>query len=334
MAFSDADGNFRFRGIAPGRHRLLAYPRDKSMRTFETDLDVGAAAVEGVQAGLVAARNGTVRLVVKDLDGKPVEGAMLTLVTDQGGGRTTATSLHATSDQPGVYVALVEAGRRTITAFRKDLRAGSVTVEVEEGKTAQADLVLQWVAGNAKGSLEVAGTVYVKGTKKPLSAAEVSLTIYTVSPWGFAGIARANADGRFHFKSLPPGTYRVMANPVKPVFRQAQLDVTLTAGTNKEGLEIALEECVAGKVKFTVTDTDGRPVDDLTFATVKDEGGGRSTSTGFAAERTAPGVYVAELEAGSHEVMVWRDGFQPFTGTVVVKKDGTVDVKVVLKPKR
>jgi RNA polymerase sigma factor (sigma-70 family) len=334
MAFGNKDGTFRFRGVAPGRYRLVVTPQDKSLHAFEKDIDVASTAVEGVEVALEGSRNGTVRIVVKDPDGKPVEGVSLTTVTDEPGGGSSATSLHASVESPGVYLAPVEAGHRKICVFREDFQPTDVTLEVVEGQTAQVDVVLRWIGGDVKGAGEIGGRLLVRGTRKPLTQKEVGLTLYAVSPWKFVSIATAGADGQFRFLHVPPGTYRIMASPVKPVYRPAQADVVLTAGGgNKDGIEIALDPCSCGKVKFVVRDAAGKPVEGANFSTVREEGGGRSTSTGFAAESTEPGVYFAELETGSWVVNVYREGFDAGVATVAVKKSGTVEVKVVLRPK-
>ena len=209
-------------------------------------------------------------------------------------------------------------------------------MDVVEGRTAKVDLVLRWGGSDVRSHAaegEIGGRVFVRGTRKPLTSNEVRFSLYAVSPWKFVAMGFPRDDGQFRFRDVPPGSYRIIANPVRPNSRPAQVDVDLTRSGNKEGIEFALEECASGKVKFVVRDSAGKPIEGAHFSTVKDEGGGRSTSSTFAAESTEPGVYVAELETGSRKVHVSREGFEVEVRTVAVKENKTVEVKVVLRPK-
>jgi RNA polymerase sigma factor (sigma-70 family) len=330
MAFADKDGAFRFRGLAPGRYRLFAYPHteDKTLRVFEKDFDVAGAAVEGVEVALEKGRTGTVRIVAKDPDGKPVEGATV-LVTNPDG---TTRNVQSAVEAPGIYVVVLEAGRTELTVFRADLHAAAATVDVVEGQVANADVVLAWGAGDAKsraGSGEIGGRVSARGTRKALTKNDVQLSVYTVTPWKFLAIASAGDDGQFRFRGLAPGSYRVFAFPVRPVFRKGQIDVTVPASGNAEGVELVLDACTCGKAKFVVKDAAGKPLDDAKFLTTTED-----SCSDLVVESPSAGVYVGELETGARKVEVRKDGFETAAVDVVVKAGATVELKVVLRPKR
>jgi RNA polymerase sigma factor (sigma-70 family) len=336
MAFAAADGSYRFRGLATGRYRLFAYPHDKSLRAFEKDVDVGSSAAPDVEIVLESGRTGTARITVRDLDGKPLEGVRFTTI-DHHGDVSTATTLHVESGEPGVYVALLEAGARRIGLSRADLLPGETTVDVVESRTVEASVVLRWGGNDVQAhaaSGEIAGRLVVRGTSKPLTAKEVQLSIYSVSPWNFVALAQAREDGQFRFRGIAPGRYRVLAHPTRPVYRPLEVDVELGKSGNREGLELAFEPCTCGKVKFVVVDDVGEPVEGALFSIVTKDSPGHTSSTTFAARAGAPGEYVAELETGPRKVHVLREGYASATATVTVKENGTADVKVTLRKAR
>ena len=173
--------------------------------------------------------------------------------------------------------------------------------------------------------------MFARGTGRPLTAQEVHLSVYAIQPWKFVAMATADDEGRFRFRDIPPGKYRVIANPRKAVYRKAEVDVGLGASGNREGLEIRLEECDSGTVRFVVRDQAGRPVEGVRFATVDVKA---NSSSSLLAESREPGVYVGDTEAGSRRIDVFCDGFQHESLTVKVRKDDTTEVRVVLRPKK
>jgi RNA polymerase sigma factor (sigma-70 family) len=330
FAAAKGDGTFRFRGLGPGRYRLFAHPRDRALRSAEQDIELGPAEARGdVAVVLEGARTGTVRLVVRDPDGKPVEGLRFAVVKVESRTRSTSTSFSPECPEPGVYVAVLEAGTRTVSLWRDDLAPAEVTVEVAEGRTATADVRMKWGGKDAKSrsaSGEVAGRVFDRKTGKGLSSQAVQVSLYSVEPWKFAGIALPGEDGEFRFRDLAPGRYRIMVNPAKPVHRKAQKDVDVPASGNVEGIAIPLEECGCGTVRFSVVDGAGKPVEGASFWT---QAGG--TSTTFSPTSAKAGLYVAELEEGKVKVGLSKEGVGRAVADVTVRDGRTVEVKIVLK---
>ena len=329
-ALAGRDGTFRFRGLGPGTYRLVAHPVDTSLRRFEQEVALASGEVrEGFEVAFEGLRTGTVRFRVRDPDGKPVEGAEFSIL----GGFSFVPARGA----PGIYSAALEVGKRSVRIAREDHQGVTVVVDVLEEGTAEVEATLPWGGVASHGaSGEIAGRVFSRATGKPVAFPAVALSIHALVPgkgggWiqgTHAGVALPQEDGLFRLTGLKAGRFRILANPNPPVFRRVQVDVDLPREGNREVIEIGLEECGTGTVRFTVRDPDGKPVEGARFSTVSGP-----TRTSLQAKGLEGGVYEVLIEEGKVTVSVFADGVGSGRAEISVEAGGTQEVEVVLRGK-
>ena len=187
---------------------------------------------------------------------------------------------------------------------------------------------------------EIQGRVWSRVTGDPLSRNAVSLSLQKAERdeagqwrwWSggrFAGLAWVRPDGRFRFRGLGPGRYRLSVSAVKHA--RWEHDFVLAAGEKTDGVEIALGRSRPGKVRLTVSVEGGKAVGRAFVFRVK---GGLSTSVKTKCPETD--IYETTLEAGTVDLLVkaWRAGGVLHTGTaaVEVREDQVVEAGVVLRP--
>jgi len=113
--------------------------------------------------------------------------------------------------------------------------------------------VFTLVAQPKPGNGTIDGHVYNSLTGEPLRKAMVTLT-------GRDGVGLtddSNAEGKFHFAGLPPGTYRISASHAGFLGHSARYAITLGANDNVAGVEVRLAP--QGVISGRVLDEDGDP---------------------------------------------------------------------------
>jgi hypothetical protein len=329
VAFAGKDGAFRFLGLGAGRYQLLANATDNALRAFAQVVDLTAGERKEVAIALESCRSGTVRFAVRDPDGRPIEGVSFALVD----GATIAVA----GAEPGVYRATMEVGTWLVLVSKPGMQVRRVSVGVGESELPPVEVALKWggedVSSHSAAG-EVAGRVLAANGNDIPQGVTISLSIAALqlrlaggwAPGKQAASLRPAEHGRFRFRELAPGRYRLTAIPTPRTFRMREVDVTLGAGHNIEDVDIRLEECEGGHVRLVVKDEDGRPVEGAKFATVA---GG--TMTTLIAANPDTGVYEATLERGTHRVSVSASGYQSSRVEIVVKGDDAGEVAVILR---
>ncbi|WP_224360959.1 carboxypeptidase regulatory-like domain-containing protein [Hyalangium versicolor] len=305
---SDARGNFRVEGLAPGSYALEARAPGHA-RAVMRSVQVPASGPLTVGLQVAAVIEG----FVEDAQGAPVADAQV-----QVGGRVPQVT---TSGQGGGFSVEIEPGSYTLSARRGE-EAGSLDgpVTVSAGKTLR-DLKIRLGQGAV-----MEGRVVTRTSGEPISGASVD-----VSPAGRNGDSgRAVTDGTGHFSvsGLAPGSYDLVASA--PGFTSETRRRLTVASGERFSLEIPLTG--TGAVEGTVTDPDGVPVQGVQ---VKGGAvwGGSLGSTTAQARTDAGGHYRIEgLTAGPIRFTATREGAaQGEMRGAVVKEGGTERLDFILK---
>jgi hypothetical protein len=241
-----ADGRFRFEGLAPGVHDVVALAPGATPVRVE---GVTVASAGRFPLRLTLPGLGAVEGTVADAAGHPLAGARVRVVS-RGDGMEGSVPLEARTDFDGRYrLEGVEAGRAELVAVQAGAALGDArATRIREGQTSRADFFVP-SAGVLEGRVSrAAGT--------PLGAAVVAAPLRP----GLAGaqVARALADATGNYRlTLPAGEYRVQAGPPErsgaelratPAFtrvepgRTAHLDLVAAATRAERGLEVLVLE--------------------------------------------------------------------------------------------
>ncbi len=247
-AVSGSDGNFRFRGVAPGSYALSATAEHLgSAEPMDVDATV-AIPVEGIECKLVPTLS-IAGLVVEKRSRKPVSDHLLWLT-----GGAADTSLTTSSRADGYFAfENLAPGDYDI----KDLTSSSTqALHLELDRADVLDLMIEVDAlASIAGRVRRAGrpihgaSVHADATEPPDDPPRPGQRrTYTMS----------DADGRFVLRELGAGSYRVHAESKRVgAFTRGTL-VTLREAEQKAGLEVEMN--LAGSISGTVVDQTGAPV--------------------------------------------------------------------------
>ena len=139
VTYPDWKGKFRIRGVRSGRYRLSVAL--KGHAPWERIVELGPGKNrDGIEILLRRLRLGTVKVTVRDPDGKPMEGITLHFGTPGGWYR----SLRPERPEPGVYIdRTVEVGEWTVVAARSGLKSAGAKVRVVEGAVAEVEITVE-----------------------------------------------------------------------------------------------------------------------------------------------------------------------------------------------
>ncbi len=177
----------------------------------------------------------------------------------------------------------------------------------------------------ARATLDDAGV----GSAAKLAAAQTVLD-YLQPVLGLVrpDVARAQADGHYHYLDLPNGQYTLAASLPGTGSRYGTAAAQANVARTSDGrITLALADVALPPttVRGTITNGNAAPV---RMAEVRVKGSGEQTFT------DAQGQYILSgLEAGSRTVIVSARGFQPVTQTVTFGQPGAVQqVNITLQP--
>jgi hypothetical protein len=283
-AQSDARGDFRVEGLAPGRY-LLEAKAVGHVRAVQQRVKVPAAGPLTVE--LHAA--GVIEGFVVDAQGRPAAGAEVHV-----GGRVPEV---VTTGTGGGFSVEVEPGHHIVSA-RRGSEAGSLDspVIVSAGKTVR-DLRIQLGPSSA-----LEGRVVARSTGAPIEGARVDVSPYGNS--GDSGRAVTDETGFFAVEQLAPGSYDLV------VSAQGYAEATRRALTVSAGERFTLELQLAGSgaVEGFVRSSAGQPVPGAQVLS-SNRWGGTWGSTPMEARADAEGHYRLEgLPAGPLSLTARREG--------------------------
>jgi len=307
-ASSDARGNFRVEGLAPGDYLLEAQAVGYA-QTQQGRVKVPAAAPLTV----ALRKAGVIEGFVVDAQGAPAAGAEV-----QVSGFTPQTT---TTGPGGGFSLEVEPGSYLVSA-RRGGEAGSLdsAITVRAGGTVR-DVRLQLGQG---GALE--GRVVARGKGAPVAGASVDVSPYSKN--GDSGRAVTDGSGHFSVGGLAPGSYDLVVGA--PGFSSVTRRALTVASGERFPVEIQLTG--TGAVEGQVRDGAGQPVPGAQVT-----GGSRWAGTlGDAPAETrtdAQGHYRLEgLAAGSVTLVASREGaLMGVTQRGEVTEGGTAKVDFILE---
>jgi hypothetical protein len=245
-ALSDADGQFRFRGLGPGHYMLTATADHlASAAPVEVNADI-TVPVEDVKCTLVPALSISGR-VVDTQTGTPIGEVPI-----RASSRASASDpTHTTSRMDGTFVfENLVPGDYDVSAL-PSVPPTSVKVKLDHSDV--ENLILEM---DARAS--IAGRVILDG--KPVEGARVQAR--PPEPQGEADYRGStdvtDVDGRFMLRGLAAGSYRLYAQSERVgAFTKGPL---VTVGEREEKMGIDVELDLAGSIAGTVVDQSGFPV--------------------------------------------------------------------------
>ncbi len=142
---------------------------------------------------------------------------------------------------------------------------------------------------------------------------------------GKEATAWADAEGRFTFIGLPPGTYRVRILASHPSLKSAERLVEFD-GNELAGVEFTLEKQAFGTLRVSVLGADGKPAEKVRFSRAT----GPGSSVTMSGEEVEPGIYEIPLPAGRQEVEAWIEGYRSDPIKVTIREGQTTKGKLRL----
>ena len=260
MALPTSDGRFTIRYVRPGRLRLVADVRAPGLAQRAIELEVTAGArMEKLEVALDDAATGTVVLVVKDGEGRPVQEVTIVCSRDGGSERAPIGGVSAT----GVYEIYLEPGAHDVMLQTRD-SIDSGTVEVRPGETTRAEFTmhrptgLEWSPTDPAARREPSVS-WLAGTLTDASGAPIVGAIVrahaAVDPESYRQ-ASTNGRGSFRIEGLRPGTWRIHVQILGAQgFDTEVAEAALVAGANPLDLRLggATTSDVTGRVFVRAT---------------------------------------------------------------------------------
>lgn len=231
---TDADGRFRFDGLAAGKITLTA--RHSDFLDASKPLDVREEDETAVD--LTLAIGGSLAGTVVGKDGRtPVAGAEVEL-DEQGSGRFGGND-SVRADGSGNYLfEHLKAGRYRVTA--RSSAGSSAPKEVVLAESQRLDGVL----------LEMASGALVRGTVSGLPAERRGGVRIFGNGRDYEEMTTTDDEGRFTLRDVPAGVLRVSATTAFPAGRSASKSVDVAEGAGEVPIDVVFEggSRLAGRV--------------------------------------------------------------------------------------
>jgi protocatechuate 3,4-dioxygenase beta subunit len=281
---TDADGKFRFDGLASGRINLTARHAD----FLDVSKPVDVREEDDTAVDLTLALGGSLAGTVVGKDGRtPVAGAEVELA-EQGSTRFGGGDAARTDGSGNYLFEHLKAGRYRVTA--RSSAGTSAPKEVVLAESQRLDGVL----------LEMASGALVRGTVSGLPAERRGGIRIFASSRDYDESTSTDDEGRFTLRDVPVGVLRVSASTAFPSGRSASKSVDVPEGAEEVPIDVVFEG--TSRLAGRVTRGD-RPIAGVFVMAMPDppgSAGGRATgqtdeSGGYALEGLSDGNYQVNL---------------------------------------
>ncbi|MEN8148726.1 MAG: carboxypeptidase regulatory-like domain-containing protein [Planctomycetota bacterium] len=328
---TDEEGKYRAERLLPGSYSVRCREKKKEGESAADYFRIAnQSKFTNVSPGKATTvdftGSGTLTGVVLDAQGNPLPRVIVRIapLDDKGNfrdGKYQPVQVH--TDEEGRFtMANAGTGPQSVIV-QSAMKGNSFSVRL-------ADLELDGRGQEVTLQLEesgIEGRITLAETGKP-PAAKVHIAIYVVKPWSHAGTATMDEEGRYRFRSVPPGEYRLFVS--LRGFRRGESDIDLASGELRTGVDFSLEKLVPGTIVFRVKDREGKPVEGLMFS-YNSKGNVWST---LHVDRGEPGVFTSrQLETGTWKINVWRKDLAVKRVEVKVVSGETTKVDVVMEPR-
>jgi protocatechuate 3,4-dioxygenase beta subunit len=300
---TDARGRFEIAGVLPGKYDLRAFAMTGGRATPDKSVDVTVLEgqdLEDIRIEMLAA--GEVRGEVRDVEGKPVARAQVSLQTPGRRGATAMTgddgSFHMREAVVGAYRAMASRDGVSLRApGTGDDDLQGVEVVVEADAVATVKLVVETGGGKIDGVVRDGGGGVVSDAFVEVDReSESAVGPGAKGPRWFAFKQRprlTDADGRFTIEALFPGKYTVRA------LRRGGGEATVEHVTL--GAEVTLTIAETGRIAGSVALTGGGAPQEFTTLLEDTASGFRRSDQFF---RTGGAWSFAEVPPGKYTLQI------------------------------
>ncbi|MEO0649518.1 MAG: carboxypeptidase-like regulatory domain-containing protein [Planctomycetota bacterium] len=319
---ADEEGRYTLDDLPPGMFVVLLFDGtgDVMRRMSPTQLDLGGARTIDFVADTQASTLGG-RLV--DPEGRPLAGRVVTVVRIDDGTELDSDEWRAvnTAEDGSFRVADLDPGRYGLLTDPEPGLDMTLVQLVEVGRGSDVELRVVVSASGLSGTI-----------RDPDGAPQPGLALLMredAEATLFAGRDLASADGRFAFRGLPHGRYRLTVFPFLPG-AAAAIDVPYVVDGSDLDVELELDPGAALDVRCVTPD--GAPVADAQLVLTAPSG--RRLPDDGRLRTELDGRYrVLALAEGEWTLEVRHQGHQPLERRVRVTLDGPNAIELTLTPR-
>gem|GEM_PF-960510 len=156
----------------------------------------------------------------------------------------------------------------------------------------------------------------------PVAGAKVTLT----AP-NFSASRVTQADGKFEFRPLKPGAYRLVAEASR--FRKATADISITRPD--EVINQPPIQLVPSSLHATVVDASNQPLKGATVAVVPKERAATAPPADRKSADDSGDVYFGRLAPGSYQLIAAQRGYDEYRNDVFISSGITTDLVIQLQ---
>jgi len=322
LVIAAADGAFRLAGIPDGDYRLSVFAKGLAQPEPQ-DVRVAGAPVQGIELRL--GRGVTITGKLTGIETAELNGLMiLAEEAERPGLRKDARSprsrrLGLAAPDGRYRIPDLPPGRWKVTGRTAAGRQALASVDVAPG-SGETALDLSFVSG-----LTLSGRLRVDG--QPAAGTVLATAVDGGGNWqgGNGGEAPAAADGVFCLAGLQPGSYLLLVVLDGKLWPLRTVELTADR-------ELPLD-IVTGTLSGRIVGPYGSPLPGARVSLRPRTLGIDAFLPGPRAESDGEGAFeILHVPAGSHRLLVTRDGAAPFETAVTLAAGGSVRVEVPLAP--
>ncbi|THF77100.1 carboxypeptidase regulatory-like domain-containing protein [Cohnella fermenti] len=308
---TDAAGQFVFLSLPPGVYSLLVNSVGYANRALSVAIQSGADTFAGIS---LTRLSGAASGLVQDAEGRPIEGAILTVTLN---GATIARDV---TDSAGMFfLPSLYPESFIVTAEAAGFAAQTLGVTIEPLITASLVFTLVPLAGSVSGHV-------TDPSGQPLPSATVRVLLNLLASSTQLTQALTDEKGFYTIEGLPPGTYVLVVSLLH--FQNAIGTAAILGG--REAIESFRLSPSPGYIEGRVLDDQGLPIDNVSVSIEVTSSTGAVVSAVFAG---IDGSYRSgELAPGFYGLFAFASGYRSDLATREVVADETTNANMVLVP--